>query len=76
MVGGVDDVLGDDGVLVEVLRLGHDAGPGEVDGVAEGVDEAVPRLRDAIVGHLRRDQVRVFVRWKEKRTFQSVLLRL
>ena len=51
MVSRVDHVLGDDGVLVEVLGLADKSGAGQVHWITQGVEESVPGLGDAVVGH-------------------------
>ena len=58
---GVNHVLGHDGVLVKVLGLGHQRGPGQVDGVAQAVQEAVPGLGHAFVRHFRGDEISILV---------------
>ena len=54
VVGGVDRVLWDDGVLVETLGLGDQGRPGQVHRVSKWVEETVPGLSNTFVSHLFR----------------------
>lgn len=49
--------------LQEVRRLTDDVRTAEVDGVPDGVQDAVPALHDRLRAHVRRDEVRVFLAW-------------
>ena len=60
MMGGIDDVLGHDGVLVEMLGLRHQRRLRQIDGIAERMKEPEPRLSHALVRHLGGDESRVF----------------
>ena len=45
-----------------MLRLRDQIWPGEVDWVSNGVEESVPSLSDAIIGHLQGDERGVLIR--------------
>ena len=54
VVGGVDHVLRDNGVLVETLGLGDQGRPGQVHRVPKWMEETVPGLSNTFVSHLFR----------------------
>ena len=66
MVRWIYDILSHDGVLIEVLCLRHECWPWQVHRVAKTVEEAVPRLNNAVVGHVSWDETLIFFGYEGK----------